>query len=1841
MQRHRPLSTFYTVRAADTNDRLDHLSLHENTSGFIRDVAYPATVRTSAHTLPRTRETTSSSSRTSSRDVLRHNVSSSHLECSPIPFYSEHSSSSVGVPSSTSSETVAAKTASMPRGFYDAPSMQDSIPVLLQQLTKPFPSSSTYQAHEAKGARQEQRRLHVKCNQRQPAVHSASPAQLLSTAVQEGRRSASATRKVPCSSVDTEKTTLASSNPVRVSCRVTSDARVQVQRVATPQKGRGEKHNLDKSGIEMTSDSRDRSVQHKDDRGGMRYVVVQQPAAVHAGAYVPGSIARLPADPQSYKTKRAYPSSASVEAGVAEPSVAPSPRGSSTTRSRQSTRCDTPASEKMDPPVSDSESAVGGASSSADGNAAETVTATSVGAVVPSVPHSSFPTHGAAVPESHEQGGSSTARISQTDSVSRRGTDSSSTHVSSTRMRNLFASLLDKTKTLDSGSHVSAVSTPASTSLNDSRGAAPRKQLTSAAPTAEHSSLSQPSNSLKHPHTIVSPLAVKPHLRTTVAGGVESRGASLAVSKPSAALFSSSAAAALAPFADAVMEGGDPVVLRHTIDYLLSKARRLEKENAHLWAQTHSWNPRRAIVPADVTLDVSPRLLTVPRVAEAAAVPRQPVRQSASTGTLRAPAVGAAAKSVAAATQATREASWHPPRIFVQRQRHTAASGRSDSPVAAASSPPPSPSTSSAASTPVTFYPDSVLVNGGEETHRDVCHTHLPAHQHSVTVSSPSAVADTTTTTHTRSEIAATAADTGSAAATAPPQWQKMEDSSLILTPQQHPLERHHRDVQTMQRAEAAVQHRCPSSDAATATNFPTQTLPPPPRLSRSSQMTGQADPGPVSPTAALPSPTAGSAQVQSLPSSTLRTPTQRSGMYGEMVVAASEIHEDGLATTPLASTVRSHRSMESRRSVASMTSHGKSMQASNLQAPPQQVSSGNSHPRTGGSSPSSALHPHQSRKPHTEERDCTTAAAASTSVSNASFASLGRPATYNKQVQTASILSPAEDESNGDATLIDSNLDGGVASMSTERTSIIELHTSAAYNRNTVRRLRAYCTSLETTRQQLRRRVATSPRSYSGSFVSAPASAIAGGGPRVLASSNRSSSQSAFPLPLAQPSATFGKATGAGAAPALSPALLSRPFFQSEYADPEVDATLHDVEETPAVETMIVLQEDGSGTVTKRVVDGSPSRVSVSAGRSPSTTSQQLQQLQQGNTMASSFASYHALDMDEGAYLPSSSSRVSPHSQRQPSFLTRANYRHGSQRAYAHSLFNISLRSDGNGGDAAVPNVCLGRSPRSESVILCPASERRETRLPDVAHFAQASIVSVPGDRVVRSKRFAIPSPTVPHAKDEWLSPQEQQRRQQLTSAAPLQSAVSQHPLPHTAEHRAATGMGSTSVTVETGLPLAPDPQGATTRASSTSSQRFAVPDDNATCAEAREARSCSAFADDDDGATSASVSAKPLSTTPPPSSVTPPAAAAAAVWNPKATAASPAASKASEQARWRDLSEKPVVITGVQSNLADGAETPLLAKPLLPPPPAVSSAAITTTATGSASSSLTYPEHDVDITTPKELIATSAAPSHDSACLSKFITRVSDGDALRLSRSRESNHNDPGSPLPLSPAGGQNTNTVIVSSSSGICMGKRSTTAEFLEEADGKGSPHQLVHARGVAASPLPYPPHAVDSDANEDDGDCADSFSGSEVDVADELLLTPEPLLIDRDTQSSDADRAHDTQTAHRRERLISPSPPQESSGCSPVHGGGSSGDVDVHEEGEMAENATLSESEMSSRWRRRALPPMQLPPIAPPRVTQIDEEGSLSTSLSRSLHSFSSSSSSLSDSGKEEDDNEECF
>ncbi|CAG9581810.1 hypothetical protein LMJF_34_0520 [Leishmania major strain Friedlin] len=726
----------------------------------------------------------------------------------------------------------------------------------------------------------------------------------------------------------------------------------------------------------------------------------------------------------------------------------------------------------------------------------------------------------------------------------------------------------------------------------------------------------------KRSHTITSPfLLLKPM------GGVF---------EPShGALSRDESVAPADPFAAAVQEAGGPLVLRHTIDYLLSKARRLERENQHLWWQAHSWDPHRAVEPHEAhPVAVPPAHRRVRKsFSPAEAVTRTPCDIPSPT---------------AAFTQ-TQHPPESQPRVFVKRQpRLSQATGRS------------------ASCTSTSFLSRESPRRSGSGTGADAAEEHVRANPgaHLCTAAADTPIPPSTESTETAATSAVSRTEVGTQCRPA------ARDAATDAREHRSPVHFGLASMAEASGASTAALQRGPSSSHADASAQTELVIP--------SQ------------------------------SALLRTPEARcQALHHRLQGTASADGRGVAAGTPIASTVRSRHSMCSERSLDVM-----STDATPLLSFPVQKQQARSL-----SSCSSQAH------------------LRGTSQASGSSVPRGHYPTCSKQVQTASMQSPSLGEvedaggggGGGDALML-STTDGTTSTLSPERTAVIELHTSASYARDTVHRLREYCNSLEATRQQLRRRLSSVPNSHNVSAVALS---------RARSPSSLSHLHGQAPLPPL-----------AAAAPTLS-----RPFFTSEYIDPEVDATLQDVDETTALETMIVLHEDGAGTITKRMIDGSQSCISSLAVHSSSPQSQRP-----AATTASLLAIHSPTPVAENGtswarqYSPLALRRMKP--QQLLSHYLRDTHNAmviaDEPRAHRHSSSLCTNASS----SCCVPVVRLGKPMRSASASLWNASDVN-------MHFPHAvplapSLSESPPKQAPSTGRFVVPPATPLDESDaEQLPPQ------------------------------------------------------------------------------------------------------------------------------------------------------------------------------------------------------------------------------------------------------------------------------------------------------------------------------------------------------------------------------------------------------------------------------------------------------------------------------------------------------
>lgn len=246
-----------------------------------------------------------------------------------------------------------------------------------------------------------------------------------------------------------------------------------------------------------------------------------------------------------------------------------------------------------------------------------------------------------------------------------------------------------------------------------------------------------------------------------------------------------------------------------------------------------------------------------------------------------------------------------------------------------------------------------------------------------------------------------------------------------------------------------------------------------------------------------------------------------------------------------------------------------------------------------------------------------------------------------------------------------------------------------------------------------------------------------------------------------------------------------------------------------------------------------------------------------------------------------------------------------------------------------------------------------------------------------------------------------------------------------------------------------------------------------------------------------------------------------------------------------------------------------------------------------------------------PKYLASTAAVAAEVTSAAARAPVRVS--EHLALPDGPDAHPSGPSSPAPHSPPSRHDSSGTAADG--GARRYRRSTTVEFVDEAGQSGALPQLrqvVYARGVTW------------DFTSSSGGGVLAAMEKEVDVveaADEFLV-PEPISINLDLYNTGgADRVEEgipPSSSSSRVRLISPSPPRAVSADETA---------DSRTGAEVVHAMDGSDTARSSR-RRCTMPLMQRPPMAPSRATVDDDDDddddiSSSGSLSRSLHSFSSS------------------
>lgn len=1114
----------------------------------------------------------------------------------------------------------------------------------------------------------------------------------------------------------------------------------------------------------------------------------------------------------------------------------------------------------------------------------------------------------------------------------------------SSRMRSLLASVLSRSNSAD-GERAGPARGPVADERRPGRSAAPG-----------------------HARRIVSPLTASP-LDASTSSQRKQR------------------AWAVAPATAAVQDAGDPLVLRHTIDYLLAKAHRLERENAQLWWQTHSWDPHRELDPREAPVVAAP--------------PHHSPHLRHRSGSSRRRSSSPRPHPAAGTSQAT---------VFVRRQpRVSLGVGRSASEVAA------SASTSSSSAAPAPHCSGGLAMTAR-----------------------PSLAG---ATGPVRRVDAGAQSRSGAAAASPPPVRDSLD-------------------------AEGAADLAGAASPTAVAADSLRAVAP--------THVDAAAQTDSVTPLQTA---------LRSLTPNELSTERLRSARQADRRHATTTT----AAATPMVSTVRSHRSLDSRRSLGTMAA---------LSSPPLPF------PSLAGVAPREQQQ--QQRSP------------------SGSPSLPSRPSTHSKQVQTASILSPAAEEA--EDVLPASATDGGAGSqLSSDRTAVIELHTAAAYTSHTVRRLRNYCGALEATRLQLRRRLSASsvPASRAASHLTSPVSGLHSRHPR---------------LPLPPPAAS-----------AVAP--LRRPFFTTEYADPEVDATLHDVEEMAAVETMIVLQEDGAGTVTKRVVDGSPSRVSSPGARSSSLTSHYALPGEGGSVSALGLRHPPAHRQQPRRQLLRPA-HLTPHAWRDTTTSVKswsgpAALREG-QRRTSHS----SLRSDATGSDY-VPVVVLGRAARSTSATSWNTSEAL-TYSPDVTPLAALEYGAAAAHAPPPSSRFVLPPVTPSEGGDE--SHLEPPTDHPAGPAAAAVAAWPPHPSSTPPPHKSSTAPGSpglaldpptTSVSVSASA--APhttvNTTGSTTRTNSaTPSQRFAVRGRSESAAAAE--RDIPSRAPSRSSSLNSDVSSAPRK---PPHGATGRALHAGAADSPREPRSSspPAASAGGRFAVPVGRSRRPH-----DSDAATASVVPLRA----PPGHITSSTACLSPLTPPAAAleAAAEPPAPLQVRSPLRL---DSGKAHDSA---------------------------PVSPEPSAP---------VHAVAHGGARRVRSTTTVFV----GDGAGHDGAATTGAASPPFAEAGRAsarlAGVDAEVESADGADSFHSSL------------PPLSPRSSSSGEQGAGGVPGPSRRRRApgpLVSPSPPRAH-----VQEINAAGQLMRAPVADVEKSAAVSPP--SSRGRRAVLP-LERPPVAPPRVVVMPRDAS---------------------------------
>ncbi|KAG5468551.1 hypothetical protein CUR178_01383 [Leishmania enriettii] len=1125
-----------------------------------------------------------------------------HASFSPISFYSAHASAHT----SGAAETTTATSTSTPppKAFYDGPSLRDSIPTLLARLGNAVAPSSSRDPASTRSYEQEAKKGTCK-----GAASSLSPRPIAIPQRSRFRRSealgdsVSAVRRTGTMKADAPSRSSRPPPDDIPPCTVRPE-RIQASRYEVRQpnaKGKTNRRMRTRAQAQVTNKEVTAvSVNPQELRVEMcprRCVAMQRPAVAPvpphaskvsterdaAAVILDSAPERYVESPTSYQTVVSSRSSAEETCDASSANVASSGTSSSCFGSRGP--CSSPRQRR--PSYSDS---------AANAVARKQPEVDPEAAVVAA-------TDRCLVEASREAPRTASEHLPPPQTVFSSSMNSTSgagyRRISPSRMRGIFAFALsnsshnsDPCSSDNSGAGVKRI--PPGTSRDKTRLSANFLEGMSSRAANPRPPEQKPSHTIKSPFVLLQPMKGVP-------------ASSHSISCPSEYV------ATMDPFAAAVQEAGDPLVLRHTTEYLLSKARRLEKENQRLWWEAHSWDPRRARESRE------PHPVACPLAYRRACTSSSPMATATCT-----PAV--APSNTVAPTQAQHLPAPHS-RVFVKRQpRLSQATGRSASWTSTPSLSEVSPRCSSV---------------GEGDTTNELSSATPNSHLCTVPVSSPSVAADTLKAQSTKSTRATA--------------------------------------TSAVSRAEVGMQCRLSLRDAATdATEY---------RSSEHCEVVSAAE----TPQHVSSSPHAdASAQTEfSTPSASalLRTPDARhQALQHRSRRTESENGRGICAATPTASTVHRRHSIDSDRSLGAIVTHPTPLQCFPLlQKQRRCLSSSSSHVQMAG-----------------------------TSLASASLASRGRLPTYSKQVQTARIHSPSVDEaedvrwgSGGGDPWMGSFKDRTASVPSSERTAVIELHTSTSYTQSTVSRLREYCRSLDVMRQQLRRRLLSVRNSSTASAVT----------PSCMQTLwSRSSSRGQVPP----------------APPTTAATTLSRPFFTSEYADPEVDATLHDIDETAAVETMIVLHEDGAGTITKRILDNSHSCISSSA-RSSSPQAQRSV----AATAPSPTSKYNV------AVAGSAASRVRRLSPLRLRGIENTEVVGEEPRA---RWFSSSLRSDSN-SCCSVPVVHLGKRTRSTSASSLGASGPH-IRLPGTVPLTP-SLSSSLWKESPSGARFVVP-PAVPFEGDE-----------------------------------------------------------------------------------------------------------------------------------------------------------------------------------------------------------------------------------------------------------------------------------------------------------------------------------------------------------------------------------------------------------------------------------------------------------------------------------------------------------